>query len=258
MSLIPKILVIAGSDSGGGAGIQADIKAISYFKGFAMTAITAITAQNTKGVQTIYPLPKEIVIDQISSVIDDLNPDVMKIGMLADIDIINYISSTINDHKIILDPVMVATSGDILVDDKVIESIKNNLIKKSFLITPNIYEAEILSGIKINNLEDQIAVGKKLKSYGCKNVLIKGGHGNLEDIHDVLITSKEKKHIFKSKKIKSENTHGTGCTLASAIAVNIGHKIDITESIDVSIKYVQNGIRNAPGFGSGNGPIRHF
>ena len=258
MSLIPKILVIAGSDSGGGAGIQADIKAISYFKGFAMTAVTAITAQNTKGVQSIYPLPKEIVIDQINSVMDDLTPDVVKIGMLADIDIINYISTTINDHKIILDPVMVATSGDILVNEEIIDSIKNNLIKKSFLITPNIYEAEILSGIKIKNLEDQIAAGKKLKNNGCANVLIKGGHGNLEDIHDVLITSEEKQHIFKSKKIKTENTHGTGCTLASAIAVNIGHKNDITESIDVSIKYVQNGINKAPGFGSGNGPIRHF
>ena len=258
MSFIPKVLIIAGSDSGGGAGVQADIKSTTYFKGYAMTAVTAITAQNTLGVQSIHPLPKQIVIDQINSVTSDLSPDVVKIGMLADVEIINYISVNISSYKIILDPVMVATSGDILVSDEVISSIKSNLINKSFLITPNIYEAEILNGKKINNLEDQVDAGKKLLKFGCKNVLVKGGHGNSNNIHDVLITSNGDEHIFESNKIKSINTHGTGCSLASAIATNIGHGIDIKESIKVSINYVQNGIKNAPDFGSGNGPIRHF
>ena len=131
MSFIPKVLIIAGSDSGGGAGIQADIKSITYFKGYAMTAVTAITAQNTKGVQSIYPLPKQIVIDQINSVTSDLMPDIIKIGMLADEEIIDHISSNISNYKIILDPVMVATSGDVLVTDKVIDSIKDKLINKS-------------------------------------------------------------------------------------------------------------------------------
>ena len=258
MSFIPKVLIIAGSDSGGGAGIQADIKTTSYFKGYAMTAVTAITAQNTVGVQSIYPLPKQIVIDQINSINNDLAPDVIKIGMLADLEIIKYISMNLSSYKIVLDPVMVATSGDVLVSDEVITSIKNNLISKSFLITPNIYEAEILSEIKVNNVEDQIECGIKLLKLGCKNVLIKGGHGNSHNICDVLITSDGDEHIFKSNKIKSTNTHGTGCSLATAIATNIGLGKNIKESIKVSIDYVQSGIKNAPDFGSGNGPIRHF
>lgn len=258
MSFIPKILVIAGSDSGGGAGIQADIKTITYFKAYAMTAVTAITAQNTLGVQSIYPLPKETVIDQIQSVLNDLSPDVIKIGMLADIEIINYISKNISNFKIVLDPVMVATSGDVLVDENVISSIKNTLIEKSFLITPNIYEAEILTDIKIKNLDDQISAANELLKLGCKNVLIKGGHGNSDKINDVLISSDGVHRIFESKKIKSTNTHGTGCSLASAIASNIGLGNDINKAIKKSIKYVQNGIKNAPDFGSGNGPIRHF
>lgn len=258
MSFIPKVLIIAGSDSGGGAGIQADIKTTSYFKGYAMTAVTAITAQNTVGVQSIYPLPKQIVIDQINSINDDLAPDVIKIGMLADLEIIKYICMNLSSYKIVLDPVMVATSGDVLVSDEIINSIKYNLINKSFLITPNIFEAEILSGMKINDLENQIEAGIKLLKLGCKNVLIKGGHGNSHNICDVLITSDGDEHIFKSNKIKSTNTHGTGCSLATAIATNIGLGKNIKESIKVSIDYVQSGIKNAPDFGSGNGPIRHF
>ena len=258
MSFIPKVLIIAGSDSGGGAGIQADIKAITYFKGYAMTAVTAITAQNTIGVQSIYPLPKQIVIEQINSVTNDLSPDIIKIGMLADEEIIDHISNNISDYKIVLDPVMVATSGDVLIKDEIINSIKDKLINKSFLITPNIFEAEILSEMKINDLENQIEAGIKLLKLGCKNVLIKGGHGNSENINDVLITSNGDEHIYESKKIISKNTHGTGCSLASAIATNLGLGIDIKESIKISIEYVQNGIKNAPDFGSGNGPIRHF
>ena len=258
MSFIPKVLIIAGSDSGGGAGIQADIKTTSYFKGYAMTAVTAITAQNTVGVQSIYPLPKQIVIDQINSINNDLAPDIIKIGMLADLEIIKYISMNLSNYKIVLDPVMVATSGDVLVSDEIITSIKNNLISKSFLITPNIYEAEILSEMKVNNVEDQIECGIKLLKLGCKNVLIKGGHGNSNNINDVLITSDGDEHIFESNKIKSTNTHGTGCSLASAIATNIALGNNIKESIKLSIDYVQSGIKNAPDFGSGNGPIRHF
>ena len=258
MSFIPKVLIIAGSDSGGGAGIQADIKSTTYFKGYAMTAVTAITAQNTIGVQSIYPLPKQIVIEQINSVTNDLSPDIIKIGMLADEEIIDHISSNISDYKIVLDPVMVATSGDVLIKDEIINSIKDKLINKSFLITPNIFEAEILSEMKINDLENQIEAGIKLLKLGCKNVLIKGGHGNSDNINDVLITSDGDEHIFKSNKIISTNTHGTGCSLASAIATNLSQGIDIKESIKISIEYVQNGIKNAPDFGSGNGPIRHF
>ena len=258
MKIKSKILIIAGSDSSGGAGIQADIKTVTSLGSYAMTAVTAITAQNTVGVQSIYPLPKQIVIDQINSINNDLAPDIIKIGMLADLEIIKYISMNLSNYKIVLDPVMVATSGDVLVSDEVITSIKNNLISKSFLITPNIYEAEILSEMKVNNVEDQIECGIKLLKLGCKNVLIKGGHGNSNNINDVLITSDGDEHIFESNKIKSTNTHGTGCSLASAIATNIALGNNIKESIKLSIDYVQSGIKNAPDFGSGNGPIRHF
>ena len=201
---------------------------------------------------------KRQVIEQINSVTNDLAPDIVKIGMLADEEIIDHISTNISDYKIVLDPVMVATSGDVLIKDEIINSIKDKLINKSFLITPNIFEAEILSEMKINDVENQIEAGIKLLKLGCKNVLIKGGHGNSENINDVLITSNGDEHIYESKKIISKNTHGTGCSLASAIATNLGLGIDIKESIKISIEYVQNGIKNAPDFGSGNGPIRHF
>ena len=255
---IPKILVIAGSDSGGGAGIQADIKAITYFKGYAMTAITAVTAQNTLGVQHIYPLPLDVIKDQITSVLDDLDPDVIKIGMIADVKLLQYLKDIIFDKKVVLDPVMVATSGDVLVPPEVIAYLKKTILGKSFLITPNLYEAEILADMKINSFEDQIKCGKILKSKGCKNVLIKGGHTDGRKIIDLLITENNKIHEFKSLKIPSKHTHGTGCTLASAIATNIALGRDIPQCIETSIEYVQRGITNAPNFGQGNGPIRHF
>ena len=239
-------------------GIQADIKAITYFKGYAMTAITAVTAQNTLGVQHIYPLPLDVIKDQITSVLDDLDPDVIKIGMIADVKLLQYLKDIIFDKKVVLDPVMVATSGDVLVPPEVIAYLKKTILGKSFLITPNLYEAEILADMKINSFEDQIKCGKILKSKGCKNVLIKGGHTDGSEIIDLLITENNTIHEFKSLKIPSKHTHGTGCTLASAIATNIALRRDIPKCIETSIKYVQRGIKNAPNFGQGNGPIRHF
>ena len=162
MNKIPKILSIAGSDSGGGAGIQADIKAISYHRGYAMTVLTAVTAQNTLGVQEIFPLPKEIIKKQLESVMDDLAPDVIKTGMLADHETIELISEFLENKKIVVDPVMVATSGDRLIESSAVEAILNFLIPNAYLVTPNIYEAEILSNIKIIDLETQIDAGKKM------------------------------------------------------------------------------------------------
>ena len=153
---------------------------------------------------------------------------------------------------------MVATSGDVLVPPEVIAYLKKTILGKSFLITPNLYEAEILADMKINSFEDQIKCGKILKSKGCKNVLIKGGHTDGREIIDLLITENNEIHEFKSLKIPSKHTHGTGCTLASAIATNVALRRDIPKCIEASIKYVQRGIKNAPNFGQGNGPIRHF
>ena len=258
MNKIPKILSIAGSDSGGGAGIQADIKAISFHKGYAMTVLTAVTAQNTLGVQEIFPLPKEIIKKQLESVMDDLAPDVIKTGMLADHETIELISEFIENKKIVVDPVMVATSGDRLIESSAVEAIMNFLIPNAYLVTPNIYEAEILSNIKIIDLETQIEAGKKILEHGAENVLIKGGHSKSEIIHDCLIQKDLKETVFKSKKLDSKNTHGTGCSLASSIATLLGRSFDIEAATSSSIEYVQNGIKKAPNFGQGNGPILHF
>lgn len=258
MNKIPKILSIAGSDSGGGAGIQADIKAISYHRGYAMTVLTAVTAQNTLGVQEIFPLPKEIIKKQLESVMDDLAPDVIKTGMLADHETIELISEFIENKKIVVDPVMVATSGDRLIESSAVQAIMNFLIPNAYLVTPNIYEAEILSNIKIIDLETQIDAGKKILEHGAENVLIKGGHSKSEIIHDCLIQKDLKETVFKSKRLDSKNTHGTGCSLASSIATLLGRGFDIEAATSSSIEYVQNGIKKAPNFGQGNGPILHF
>ena len=258
MNKIPKILSIAGSDSGGGAGIQADIKAISFHKGYAMTVLTAVTAQNTLGVQEIFPLPKEIIKKQLESVMDDLTPDVIKTGMLADHETIELISEFIENKKIVVDPVMVATSGDRLIESSAVEAIMNFLIPNAYLVTPNIYEAEILSNIKIIDLKTQIDAGKKILERGAENVLIKGGHSKSEIIHDCLIQKDLKETVFKSKRLDSKNTHGTGCSLASSIATLLGRGFDIEAATSSSIEYVQNGIKKAPNFGQGNGPILHF
>lgn len=255
---IPKILIIAGSDSGGGAGIQADMKAITYFKGYAMTAITAVTSQNTKGVQAIFPLPIDHVESQINSVLQDLNPDIIKTGMLADTNLIEMIADKVGDYKLVIDPVMVATSGDILVPQDCVLAIKEKLLPKSFLTTPNLHEAELLSGQKINNTEEQIEAAFKILDLGVKNVLVKGGHLTNKMITDVLVEDDKTVNCFESIKIDSKNTHGTGCTLASSIACLIGHGNNLSVSVQKGIDYVQKGILLAPNFGSGNGPILHF
>ena len=255
---IPKVLIIAGSDSGGGAGIQADIKAVTYFKGYAMTAITAVTSQNTKGVQAIFPLPTDHIESQINSVLEDLTPNIIKTGMLADIDLIEMIASRFGEYKLVIDPVMVATSGYILLPEDCVSAIKETLLPKSFLTTPNLYEAELLSGQKINNTEEQIEAAFKILELGVKNVLVKGGHLTNEMITDVLVEEDKTVNCFESKKINSKNTHGTGCTLACSIACLIGHGNNLSESVQKGIDYVQKGILLAPNFGSGNGPILHF
>tara|TARA_B000000557_G_scaffold88759_1_gene71733 strand:+ start:218 stop:796 length:579 start_codon:yes stop_codon:yes gene_type:complete len=189
---------------------------------------------------------------------DDLTPDVIKTGMLADHETIELISEFIENKKIVVDPVMVATSGDRLIESSAVEAIMNFLIPNAYLVTPNIYEAEILSNIKIIDLETQIEAGKKILEHGAENVLIKGGHSKSEIIHDCLIQKDLKETVFKSKRLDSKNTHGTGCSLASSIATLLGRGFDIEAATSSSIEYVQNGIKKAPNFGQGNGPILHF
>jgi hydroxymethylpyrimidine/phosphomethylpyrimidine kinase len=255
-----KILIIAGSDSSGGAGIQADIKTVTALGSYAMTAITAVTAQNTTGVNSIFPIKPEEISNQIEFTSQDIRPDAIKIGMLHSVDVIKAVIKSLNKikvPKVILDPVMVAKGGTKLIDDKAISSIRNNLIKKIFLITPNIPEAEILSNTKINNLEDMIFSANKLINFGAKNVLVKGGHLNSKITYDVLVSKKEIK-VFKNKKYTTKNTHGTGCSLSSAIATYLSCGKLLKKSCELGIKYVNQAIGSNLNFGRGHGPINHL
>ena len=219
MKPVSKVLIIAGSDSSGGAGIQADIKTVTALGSYAMTAITAVTTQNTTGVKSIVAINPKEISGQIEFSAKDIRPDAIKIGMLHSTNVINAVLSSLKKikvSKIVLDPVMVAKGGAKLIDNKAINLIKKKLLKKVMLVTPNIPEAEILTNTKIKNIEDMIFSASKLIKLGAKNVLIKGGHLKSKKMYDVLVNKKEIK-IFTSKKYTTKNTHGTGCTLSSAI-----------------------------------------
>ena len=255
-----KILIIAGSDSSGGAGIQADIKTATSLGGYAMTALTAITAQNTTGVLSINSVKAKDVSRQILFTCKDIRPDVVKIGMLHSIPIIDSVAKSLKKiklKKIILDPVMVAKGGQKLINLQAINRLKNKLFGLVMLITPNIPEAEVLSSSKINSIDDMILAARKIKNLGVDNVLIKGGHLKSKEIYDILLC-KNKIKIFKNRKIKSLNTHGTGCTLSSAISTYIGCGKTIEKSCEQGIKYVNQAIRSKINYGKGRGPINHL
>ena len=255
-----KILIIAGSDSSGGAGIQADIKTITSLGSYAMTAVTAITSQNTTGVKSIVSIKSKEIEKQIIFTCKDIKPDAIKIGMLHSPSVIKSVIGAINKikaKKIILDPVMIAKGGAKLINNKAIKILKNKLIKKVILITPNIPEAEILTKTKIKSVEDMIHAGKIFLNLGARNVLIKGGHLNTRNLHDVFLNKNEIK-IFKNKKITTKNTHGTGCTLSSAITTFFSCGKPLKKSCELGIKYVSNAIGSKINYGKGHGPINHL
>jgi hydroxymethylpyrimidine/phosphomethylpyrimidine kinase len=255
-----KVLIIAGSDSSGGAGIQADIKTVTSLGCYAMTAITAVTAQNTTGVKSIIAIKPKVISTQIEFTSKDIKPNAIKIGMLHSKQVISAVIRSLKKikiNKIVLDPVMVAKGGTKLINNQAIEVIKNKLIKKIFLITPNIPEAELLTGKRVNSTEDMIKAGKSLIKLGAKNVLIKGGHLNSNKIYDILL-NKKIIIIFKSKKYRTKNTHGTGCTLSSAITANLSCGKDLIKSCELGIKYVNEAIKSNLKLGKGNGPINHL
>ena len=255
-----KILIIAGSDSSGGAGIQADIKTVTALGSYAMTAITAVTIQNTTGVKSIIGIDPKEIFNQIIFTCKDIRPDAIKIGMLHSQDVIKSVLKAldlIKIKKIILDPVMVAKGGAKLIDNKAIELLKLKLIKKVSLITPNIPEAEILTTTKILNKEDMIYAGNKLIGLGAKNVLIKGGHLKNRSVRDIFINKKDIK-IFDNKRFITKNTHGTGCTLSSAVTTFISCGKTVKKSCELGIKYVSSAIKSNPKYGRGHGPINHL
>ena len=255
-----KILLIAGSDSSGGAGIQADIKTVTALGSYAMTAITAVTSQNTTGVKSITSIKSREISKQIEFTSKDIKPDAIKIGMLHSKEVINAVLKSLNKikiKKIILDPVMVAKGGAKLIDDNSIKILKSKLMKKVSLITPNIPEAEILTKTKISSVKDMIYAATILISLGAKNVLIKGGHLKSRIMQDIFL-NKNEIIVFKNKKIYTKNTHGTGCTLSSAITTFLSCGKTIKKSCELGVKYVNSAIKSNPNYGKGHGPINHL
>ncbi|WP_435086379.1 bifunctional hydroxymethylpyrimidine kinase/phosphomethylpyrimidine kinase [Candidatus Pelagibacter bacterium nBUS_33] len=255
-----KVLIIAGSDLSGGAGIQADIKTVTALGSYAMTAITAITAQNTTGVQSIFPIPPKEIFNQIIFTIKDIKPNAIKIGMLHSNKVIESVIRSLegsNIKDIVLDPVMVAKGGTKLIDDKAIKLLRDKLIKRVILITPNIPEAEILTNTSIRSKEDMIFAAHKLIEIGANNVLIKGGHLKSKIVQDIFVSKSDIK-IFINKRYKTKNTHGTGCTLSSAITTFLSCGKPIKKSCELGINYVSSGIKTNPKYGKGHGPINHL
>lgn len=255
---VGRVLIIAGSDSGGGAGIQADIKTCAAFGAYSATAITAVTAQNTLGVQSVEAVSAELVTAQIKSVMDDIGADVIKIGMLANQDIIEAVAQAVEetDAFVVLDPVMVATSGDKLLQDDAIKLLKEKLIPACDVITPNVPEAEILTGLKIDDVDDLAKAGQALLEMGAYAAVMKGGHLPGKMVIDVLISDDENA-VMTAPRIRSKHTHGTGCTLASAIAANMALGEPLDAAVNLAREFVFEAIRSAPGLGEGHGPLNH-
>jgi hydroxymethylpyrimidine/phosphomethylpyrimidine kinase len=255
-----RVLIIAGSDSGGGAGIQADIKTVSMLDGYAATAITALTAQNTEGVFGVLPIPPEFIRRQIEVVLDDIGADAIKTGMLHDAAVIETVAAVLRERApgipLVVDPVMVAKGGTRLIDPEAIDVLKGLLISLADILTPNLPEAEILSGTTIGNVAQMQAAGKTLLALGCRAVLVKGGHLSGETVSDVLMTAQGTR-VWESARLDTRHTHGTGCTLASAIAAGLAQGSSIEGAVNRARAYVQRAIASAPGLGRGHGPLDH-
>jgi hydroxymethylpyrimidine/phosphomethylpyrimidine kinase len=259
----PVVLTIAGSDSGGGAGIQADLKTISALGCFGTTVITAITAQNTLGVYSIHHIPVEFVKSQIKAVMDDLKPSAIKIGMVHRAAQAIGIAETLMDYTtipVIVDPVMVATSGDRLVAKDTIATFKKVLFPLAQMVTPNLDEAALLANMEIKTIDDMKEAAIRIIQYGSYSVLIKGGHLKDPNLFDLYLDQDGVEHVYRSKKINTINTHGTGCSLSSAIASFMALGNDLNQSISKSKIYIQNAIEQGKDVktGEGHGPLNHF
>ena len=255
-----RVLIIAGSDSGGGAGIQADIKAVTALDGFAMTAIAALTAQNTEGVFGIHAVPVDFVRLQMRLCLGDLGADCVKTGMLATAEMIDGVVAELDANAtavpLVVDPVMVAKGGDRLLAEDATTALVERLLPRATLITPNLPEAEVLTGMRVSGLDDMALAGRRLLAKGVKAVLMKGGHLPGPKATDLLVTP-QGVETLESARIATRHTHGTGCTLASAIATGIAQGLSITDSVRRARAYVLEAIRTAPGYGKGHGPLNH-
>lgn len=255
-----RVLAIAGSDPSGGAGIQADIKTITALGGYAATAITALTVQDTVTVHSVHDVPIDVVTGQIRAVFEDIGVDAVKTGMLHTAEIVEAVVREIDQHSddvlLVVDPVMRATGGGVLAEDRAVGALKDQLICLADLVTPNAPEAYALTGIEVGGLEDQKRAAERLLESGAGAVLVKGGHLTGETVFDVLATA-DALQVMSSPRLETESTHGTGCTLASAIATGLARGETLTDAVMMARDYVHEAIRTAPGLGRGHGPLNH-
>ncbi len=253
-------LTIAGSDSGGGAGIQADLKTFAAHGVFGTSALTAVTAQNTRGVTDVHVLPEAMVRAQIDAVATDIRPDAVKIGMLATAGIIAEVASALDAHAlgpVVLDPVMVAKGGSRLLAADAVAAMSSLLLPRAALVTPNLAEAEVMIGRGVRDAASMEDAARALVDGGAAAALVKGGHLEGPTVIDILWTGRER-HIFESPRIDTAHTHGTGCTLSSAIAAQLALGLSLVEAVTAAIAYVRRAIAQAPGLGGGHGPLQHF
>jgi len=260
--MLARILIVAGSDSGGGAGIQGDIKTVTTLGGFAMTAITALTAQNTEGVHGVMAVPAEFVAKQMEVVLDDIGADAIKIGMLASTDIINAVADVIErmagNIPVVLDPVMIAKGGAPLLDPAAVDTLRRRLLPLARVVTPNVPEAEALTGMTIKGFEDFHRAAAVILGYGAEAVFMKGGHlSSKSEVRDLLVTE-DKEEEFGGPRVAGRHTHGTGCTLSSALATSLAQGMSISDAGARARAYVETAILTAPGLGRGHGPLNHL
>ncbi len=258
-SALGRVLIIAGSDSGGGAGLQADLKTVTALGGYAATAVTAVTVQNTLGVTGVLPVPADMVTAQARAVLDDIGADALKTGMLGDIAMVETVAAILDSAAgipAVVDPVMTAKGGAALLATDAMDAVRRLMVPRARLLTPNVPEAEALTGLGITNLDDQRRAGEALLALGARAVLMKGGHLHGERVTDLLLTP-EGETLFESARLETRHTHGTGCTLASACAAGLAQGLTLEAAVARAWAYVQEAIARAPGLGRGHGPLDH-
>ncbi|ADC88882.1 phosphomethylpyrimidine kinase [Thermocrinis albus DSM 14484] len=258
--MLPRALTIAGSDSGGGAGIQADLKTFTVLGVYGMTAITCVTVQNTVGVFGVVEIPPEVVYQQIKVVAEDIGVDALKTGMLYSQQTVEAVAKAVKELKLnnlVVDPVMRAKSGDPLLKPEAVEALVEHLIPLATLITPNIPEAEDLTGMRIRSVEDMEKACLRLMEYGCKAVLLKGGHMEGDKVTDVFYDGKSFEYI-QHEKVTTKNTHGTGCTLSAAITAFLAKGLPLEKAVRMGVSYLLRAISTAPSLGKGHGPLNHM
>lgn len=257
---IPLALTVAGSDSGGGAGIQADLKTFTALGVYGLSVLTSLTAQNTTGVQSIFDLPVKFIESQFDSVLTDIGCDAVKIGMLSDEEIIRSVTSKLSEYKvtnIVLDPVMVSKGGSRLLKEGAVSTLVESLIPLSLVITPNLREAEVLSGFPVSSRDDMKRAAEKIKSFGCRNVIVTGGHLEGDTVVDILFDG-SRFIEFSEVRINTKNTHGTGCTYSSAICAGLAKGYVLADSVKYAKHYTTNAIKHSLDIGKGHGPLMHY